>query len=53
MSLLNREEIIQYFVDTTYKCLPSNIEDAKNLLVLVGNIDKKDLFELIIICNFK
>ena len=49
ISLLNNEDITQYFVDTTYKCLPNEIEEAKSLLVLIGYNSKKDLFERILV----
>ena len=49
ISLLNNEDITQYFVDTTYKCLPNEIEEAKSLFVLIGYNSKKDLFELILV----
>ena len=44
ISLLNNEDITQYFVDTNYKCLSNEIEEAKRLLVLIGYNNKKDLF---------
>ena len=47
--MLNTNEISQFFIDTAYKCLPYDIEDAKSLLVLIGYNFKKDLFELILV----
>ena len=49
ISLLNNGDINQYFIDTTYKCLPKDIEDSKSLLVLIGYNNKKDIFELILV----
>jgi len=49
MSLLTCKDINQFFIDTTYKCLPNELEDAKSFLVLIGYNTKKDLFELILV----
>ena len=49
MALLCNSDINQYFIDTTYKCLPNDLEDAKSFLVLIGYNNKKDLFQLILV----
>lgn len=49
MSLLTCKDINQFFIDTTYKCLPNELEDAKSFLVLIGYNTKKDLFKLILV----
>ena len=36
LSLLNNKNINQYFIDTTYKCLPNDIDEARSLLIMIG-----------------
>ena len=49
ISLLNDNNINQFFIDTTYKSVPNDLEDAKCLLVILGYNYTKDLFELILV----
>ena len=49
ISLLNDKNINQFFIDTTYKSVPNDFNDAKALLVIIGYNYTKDLFELILV----
>ena len=49
ISLLCSKDINQYFIGTTYKCLPNDLEDAKSFLVLIGSNNKKDFFQLVLV----
>ena len=49
ISLLNSKEINQYFIDTTFRCLPNEIHDSNSLLVMLGYNTSKDMFELILV----
>ena len=49
ISLLKDANIKQNFIDTTYKCFPYELDDAKSLLVMIGYNFSKDLFELILV----
>ena len=44
LSLLNNKKIKQYFIDTTYKCLPSDIDEAKSLLIMICYNNSTDKF---------
>ena len=44
MSLLNSNEINQYFIDSIYKSIPAYLKIINVLLVLVGYNFKKDNF---------
>ena len=48
LSLLNNKNINQYFIDTTYKCVPNDIDEAKSLLIIIGYNNSTDKFELIL-----
>ena len=49
ISLLNSKDINQYFIDTTFKCVPNEINDSNSLLVMLGYNNSKDIFELILV----
>ena len=49
MQLLNDKNINQYFIDTTYKSVPKDLDNAKALLVIIGYNYSKDIFELILV----
>ena len=49
ISLLNSKDINQFFIDTTFKCVPNEINDSNSLLVLLGYNNSKDIFELILV----
>ena len=49
ISLLKDTNIKQYFIDTTYRCIPHELDDSKSLLVMIGYNSAKDLFELILV----
>ena len=49
ISLLNDKNINQYFIDTTYKSVPKDLNDAKALLIIIGYNYTKDIFELILV----
>ena len=36
VKLLSDEECTQYFIDSTYKCVPKIYEKSKNLLILIA-----------------
>ena len=44
MNLLNINEINQYFTGCTYKCIPPDLKNVNDLLVLLGHNFKKDKF---------
>ena len=46
VALLNDKNINQYFIDTTYKSIPNDIDNDKCLLVIIGYNYSKDLLEL-------
>lgn len=46
---LLEKDINQFFIDTTCKCLPNELEEIKIFLVLIGYNAKKDLFEMILV----
>ena len=46
MSLLNNIKITQYFIDSTYRCVPLNYVNTKALLLIVGYNSQYDIFEL-------
>jgi len=45
----NDKNINQYFIDTTYKSFPKNIDNSKCFLVTFGYNYSKYLFELILV----
>ena len=49
VALLNDKNINQYFIDTTYKSVPNDIDNAKCLIVIIGYNYSKDLFKLILV----
>ncbi len=49
ISLLNSKDINQYFIYTTFKCVPNEINDSNSLLVMLGYNNSKDIFELILV----
>lgn len=49
ISLLKNTNIKQYFIDTTYKCIPYELDDAKSILVMIGYNFSKYLFKLILV----
>jgi len=48
LSLINKKNINQYFIDTTYKCIPNDIDEARSLLIIIGYNNLTDEFELIL-----
>ena len=46
INLLHSNDINQYFVDCTYRCVPAGLESANSLLLLIGYNIKYDLYEL-------
>jgi hypothetical protein len=46
INLLHSNDINQYFVDCTYRCVPAGLESANSLLLLIGYKIKYDLYEL-------
>ena len=46
LNLLNDDKIIQYFIDSTYRCVPLNYINTKSLLLIVGYNSQHDMFEL-------
>ena len=49
MQLLNDKNINQYFIDTTYKSVPKDLNDVKALLIIIGYNYTKDIFEIILV----
>ena len=49
ISLLNSKDINQFFIDTTFKCVPNEINDSNSLTVMLGYNNSKDIFELILV----
>ena len=48
LSLLNSKNINHYFIDTTYKCVPNDIDESKSLLIIICYNNITDKFELIL-----
>ena len=46
---LNYKNINQYFIDTTYKSVPKDLNDVKALLIIIGYNYTKDIFEIILV----
>ena len=46
MKNLSNKDFAQFFVDSTYKCVPNNIKNIKCLLFIIGNNSSNDSFEL-------
>lgn len=46
MSFLNDKNITQYFIDSTYKCLPNNMPKCKTFLLIIGYDCSIDSFQL-------
>ena len=46
LSLLNDDKIIQYFIDSTYRCVPLNYLNTKALLLIAGYNSQYDMLEL-------
>ena len=51
LKLLNDDEITQYFIDGTYKCVPHSINTIKVLILLIAFNAKKNNFELCLIAT--
>lgn len=49
MSLLNSNDINQYFTDCAYKCISIDLDNVKALLVLLGYNFNQAKFQLILI----
>ena len=48
MKNLSNKDFTQFFVDSTYKCIPTNMKDIKALLLIIGYNSSIDSFELCI-----
>ena len=46
LNLLSSKNITQYFIDSTYKCLPANQKAIKAFVLLIGYNLERDMFEL-------
>ena len=46
MQNLSNKDFTQFFVDSTYKCIPNNMKDIKAFLLVIGYNSSIDSFEL-------
>ena len=46
LKLLSSKHISQYFIDSTYRCLPINQKNIKALVLLIGYNTEREMFEL-------
>lgn len=46
MKNLSNKDFTQFFVDSTYKCIPANLEKFKALLLIIGFDSSIDSFSI-------
>lgn len=52
LKLLDDDDVTQYFIDGTYKCVPNAIKSAKVLIILIAYNARLKKFELCIVSTF-
>ena len=45
LSLLNNKNINHYFIDTTYKCVPNDKDEARSLLIIIGYNNLRNMLQ--------